>query len=75
MALAGHDGHASELTIQHRDVVVMIARREDLFARDIDQAGKLSERRAFVVIGMTKTQVNRVALVIELRAAWRAPAR
>ena len=44
----------------------MIAGREDVFAPDFDQARQLSERRAFVVIGVAKTQVNAVSLVIKL---------
>ena len=44
----------------------MIAGREDVVARDFDQACQLSECRAFVIIGVAKTQVNTVPLVIKL---------
>src|SRR4026209_462721 len=44
----------------------MIASREDVVARDFDQACQLSERRAFVVIDVAKAQVNTVPLVIKL---------
>ena len=44
----------------------MIAGREDVVARDFDQASQFSQRRAFVVIGMAKTQINTVPLVIKL---------
>src|SRR5206468_10952569 len=44
----------------------MIAGREDVVARDFDQACQLSQRRAFVVVGMAKTQVNTVPLIIKL---------
>ena len=64
-------GHGRELTIQHRDIVVMIAGRENVLTRNLDQAGQLGERRAFVIIRMTKAEIDRVALVIEfgLRSA------
>src|SRR5436190_10031296 len=45
----------------------MIAGGENVFARDVDQTCKLSERRAFVIIRVTKTKINRVALIIKLR--------
>src|SRR6266496_2840635 len=44
----------------------MIASREDVVTRDFDQACQFSQRRALVVIGMAKTQVNTVPLVIKL---------
>src|SRR4030095_5345859 len=44
----------------------MIAGREDVVARDFDQACQLSERRSFVIISMTKTEVNTVPLIIKL---------
>jgi len=47
-------GHGREFAIQHRDVVVMIAGRENILARNLDEAGQLSEGRAFVIIRMTK---------------------
>ena len=56
--------HPGNLSIQHRDVVVIIARRKDVFARDFDQTRQLCERRSFVIIGMTKAQINRVSLVV-----------
>ena len=41
-----------------------------MFSRaDFDQTCQFSERRAFVVISVAKTQVNPVALVIKLRMA------
>ena len=43
----------------------MIAGREDVVARDVDQARQLSQRRPFVVIGVAKTQVNAIPLVIK----------
>src|SRR5262245_43387360 len=45
----------------------MIARREDVFAHDSQQTSQLSQRSALVIIDVTKTQVNSVALVAELR--------
>jgi hypothetical protein len=42
----------------------MITRREDVFSRDFDQARQLGERRTLMVIGMAKTQINCVPLVI-----------
>ncbi len=45
----------------------MVARRENVFASNFQQACQFGERRAFVVISMTKTQINCVALVIQVR--------
>src|SRR6266498_3018752 len=45
---------------------MMIAGCEDVVARDFDHACQLSERRAFVVISVAKTEVNAVPLVIKL---------
>src|SRR5689334_10328725 len=45
----------------------MIAGGENVFARDADQTSELWQRGAFVVVGMTETQINRVALVMEFR--------
>src|SRR5262249_38032691 len=45
----------------------MITRRKDVFARDIQQASQLSQRRALVVIGVTETQINSIALIIQFR--------
>ena len=45
----------------------MIARGENVFARDVDQTRELAEGGALVIIGVTKTKVNGVALVIEFR--------
>src|ERR1700720_891517 len=60
-------GKLRVVAVQHRDVVVMIARGENVFARDVDQTRELAERRALVIIGVTKAKVNGVALVIEFR--------
>src|SRR6266480_2817577 len=43
----------------------MIPRRENLFARNIDQPRQFGERGTFVVIGMTETQIDCVALIIK----------
>ena len=59
--------HSSNFPVQHRDVVVVIACRENVFARDFQQTRQLSECRALVVISVTKPQPDRVALVIQLR--------
>src|SRR6266496_217168 len=40
--------------------------RENVFARNFQEARQLSERRAFMVISVTKPQVNRVTLVIQV---------
>jgi hypothetical protein len=53
--------------IQHRDVVVVIARGEDLFTGDFQQARQFGEGGALVIIGVTKTQIDSVPLVIEFR--------
>src|ERR1700682_3055889 len=45
----------------------MIAGRENVFARDVEQTSKLSERGAFVIIGVTESEEDGVALIIELR--------
>src|SRR6266487_4984865 len=44
---------------------MMIACRENLFARNIDQARQFGECSAFVVISVTETQIDRVALIIK----------
>ena len=44
----------------------MIAGSENVFARDLDQAPELSQCRALVVIGVTKAQINGVALIMKL---------
>ena len=59
--------HGCYRAVQHRDIVVMVTRGENIFARHFDQARQLGQRRAFVVIGVAKTQIYRVALVVELR--------
>src|SRR5205809_3073702 len=46
---------------------MMVARRENVFARNLQEARQLGKRRAFVVISVTKTQINCVALVIQVR--------
>src|SRR3954471_7731198 len=46
---------------------MMIPSCEDVLARDIQQTRKLRKRRALVIIGMTKTKVNSIPLVIQLR--------
>jgi len=45
----------------------MVARRENVFARNLQEARQLGERRAFVVISVTKTQIDCVPLVIQVR--------
>ncbi len=46
---------------------MMIARSESFFRWNAGQARKFAERRALVVIGMTETKINGVALIIKLR--------
>src|SRR5437773_4294094 len=46
---------------------MMVARRENVFARNLQEARQLGERRAFVVINVTKTQIDCVPLVIQVR--------
>src|SRR5436309_366902 len=46
---------------------MMVARRENVFSRNLQEARQLGERRAFVVISMTKTQIYCVPLVIQVR--------
>src|SRR5262249_438295 len=45
----------------------MIARRENVFAPNFQKTRQLAERRSFVIISVTQTQINSVALVIQLR--------
>src|SRR2546423_67811 len=45
----------------------MIARCENTLARDFQQTRQFTQRCSFVVIGMTKTQVNGIALIIQIR--------
>src|SRR6266481_6625168 len=47
---------------------MMVARRENVFARNLQEARQLGERRPFVVISVTKTQINCIPLVIQGRA-------
>ena len=51
----------------------MIARRENVFARNLDQAGKFGQGRAFVIIGVAKPEINRVALIVKLRFGIAGP--
>src|SRR6266496_3638550 len=60
-------GHRGDFAVQHRDVVMMVAGRENVFPRNPQEARQLGERCAFVVISMTKTQINCVPLVIQVR--------
>jgi hypothetical protein len=46
---------------------MVIARGEDLLARHINQPAKLRQRRAFMIIGVAKTQPDRVPLIMKLR--------
>ena len=46
---------------------MMIAGGENVIARDLDQARELGQGCAFVIIGVAKSKINRVALIIELR--------
>src|SRR6266436_3998110 len=46
---------------------MMVARRENVFSRNPQEARQLGERRAAVVISVTKTQINCVPLVIQVR--------
>ena len=46
---------------------MMIARRENIFASNFQKTRQLRQRRPFVVIGVAKTQVNRVQLIIQVR--------
>src|SRR4030095_1178418 len=43
----------------------MITGREDVVARHFDQACQLSQRGAFVIIGMAKTEIDAVPLIIK----------
>ena len=45
---------------------MVIAGRENVFARNVGQPRKFGQSGAFVIIGVAKTKVNRVALIIEL---------
>src|SRR5215471_9413819 len=51
----------------------MIPRCEDIFPRNVQQTRKLSQRRPLVIIGVTKTQINPVALVSQLGMACARP--
>ncbi len=64
---AGREGGVA--AVEHGKVVVMVARGESGFARDLGEAGEFFEGGAFVVIGVAEAQVNGVALVMELRLA------
>src|SRR6266436_770463 len=46
---------------------MMVARRENVFSRNPQEARQLGERRALVVISVTKTQINCIPLVIQVR--------
>jgi hypothetical protein len=46
---------------------MMVARRENVFSRNLQEARQLGERRAFMVISVTKTQINCIPLVIQVR--------
>ena len=71
----GASRHRRERAVQHRDIVVMIARGENVFARNADQARQLSQGCALVIISVTKPQLYRVALVMEFRLFVRGLAR
>src|SRR4030095_2263864 len=43
----------------------MITGREDVVARHFDQACQLSQRGAFVIIGMAKTEIDASLLIIK----------
>jgi len=60
-------GHSCDLAVQHRDVVVVIARSENVFARNVDQTREFGQDSALVVIGVAKAKENRVALIMKLR--------
>ena len=66
IAFEGHAG-SRVTSVQHRDVVEVIAGRESLFARDFVRRDNSSERGAFVIIRMAKAQVNGVALIMKFR--------
>src|SRR5262249_52113848 len=51
----------------------MIPSCEDVFPRNVQQTRKLSQRRPLVVIGVTKTQINPIALVSQLGMARTRP--
>ncbi len=64
----GRTGREGRVTaIEHRDVVVMIARGKNHFARDFCQAGQFFKGRALVIIGVAEAQIHGVSLVMELR--------
>src|SRR5438270_5088073 len=44
---------------------MMIASRENLFPRNTNQPRQFGERGAFVIIGVTETQIDSVALIIK----------
>src|SRR5215470_2099909 len=46
---------------------MMIPSGENIFAWDVDQTRELGQYRAFVIVGVTKSQINCVALIIEFR--------
>src|SRR6266404_7221626 len=52
---------------------MMVARRENVFSRNLQEARQLGERRAFVVISVTKTQINGIPLVIQGRVLGSRP--
>ncbi len=59
--------HGGETPIKHRDIVVMIARRKDVFTSNPEQPAELAQRGALVVFGMTETEIHRVPLIVEMR--------
>ncbi len=52
-------------TVEHGNIVEVIAGGEGLLARNFEQPLQFREGRAFMVIRVAKTQVNGVVLVVE----------
>ena len=65
--VGGTGRHRGVTAVEHREIVVMIARGENRRLAEFREAGQFRQRRALVVIGVAKAQVNGVALVMKLR--------
>src|SRR5690349_15162918 len=58
----GCGGPAGKAAVEHREVVMMVARRERLLRGDSGEAAEFAEGGSLGIVGVAEAEVNRVAL-------------
>src|SRR5712675_611590 len=61
--VGGTGGHGGITAIEHGNVVVMIARGENVLTRDMEEARQLGQSGSLVIVAVTKAQINGIPLI------------